>query len=497
MTIADQSWVLVAVFLPLIVGAGLVAAGRGRVAASPAALRIIAVLTALVTAAAATGAVITRGGVDVSWIPALGVRFDLGIDGLSAPLILLTAAAGLIAVALPFRAPAGDDLAGYYGDLLLIIGACLLVFTAGDAVLLFIAVELVLLPMWALIRGYGYTTVPGDRDRAATRFLLVTAVGSTLMLVGILALATRTGTTDLSVWASGVALPAGGQTAIAAVLLLGLAIKTPVWPLHPWLPVVHSTAPTAGSVLLAAVLLKIGVYGMVRLVVGPLPDGFAELAPVLAALAVVGILWAGLVCLVERDLTRLVAWSSIAHLGFVVLALASGTATGAQAAIYGLIGHGAVVTLLFVVVGELRRQWGGTDLATVRAALREAAPRLGFGYVVGVAAAMGVPGLALFWVEFGAVYAAWVPAADRTEGWFRLFAVLAAVGAVLTVAAGLRMLREVWSGDRVLPALEDLRRVRLGIVALLVIVVVALGVYPIPLLELTEPAIELLLGGRS
>src|SRR5690606_36386226 len=138
---------------------------------------------------------------------------------------------------------------------------------------------------------------------------------------GILAVANRTGTNDLTAWASsaGAALGTGGQTAVAVVLLVGLAVKVPVWPLHTWLPWVHATAPTAGSVLLAAVLLKLGVYGMVRLAVAPLPEGFAAASPVLAGFAVVGIVWAALACLVEPDLKRLIAWSSVAHLGFVVL----------------------------------------------------------------------------------------------------------------------------------------------------------------------------------
>jgi NADH-quinone oxidoreductase subunit M len=242
-------------------------------------------------------------------------------------------------------------------------------------------------------------------------------------------------------------------------------------------------------VLLAAVLLKLGVYGLIRLVIVPLPDAFATLAPVLAGFAVAGIVWSGLACLVERDLKRLIAWSSIGHLGFVVLALAAGSETGLQAALFGNVAHGLISALLFVVVGELKHQWGTADLATARAALREVAPKLGFALVVGMAASMGLPGLAGFWGEFGALYAAWAPGEGRTVGWFRAFAVVGAVGAVLAAAYAVRVLREVWAGDRVRPLIGDARRVNVLVISLLIAAVVGLGVYPGPLLELTEPAV--------
>src|SRR5690606_27913444 len=240
----------------------------------------------------------------------------------------------------------------------------------------------------------------------------------------------------------------------------------------------------------AAVLLKMGAYGMIRLVAAPLPDGLATVSPVLAGFAVTGILWAGLACLVERDLKRLIAWASIGHLGFVVLAIAAGSETGLQAAIYGNMAHGLISALLFVVVGSLKHQWGGADLATPRAALREITPRLGFALVLGMAAALGLPGLASFWGEWGALYAAWDPGAGRTVGWFRVFALAGALGAVLAAAYAVRVLRHVWAGDRRSPAIHDARGVELGILAVLGVGIVALGLYPVALLDLTAPVVE-------
>ncbi|MGB3829890.1 MAG: NADH-quinone oxidoreductase subunit M [Ornithinimicrobium sp.] len=473
-------------------------------------IRAAAVGAALVSLVGVGAVAYSRPEFDVSWIPSLGVRLDLAADGISTPLMLLSAVVGVVAVALrhePAVAPgsvqqtapltrrnADPGVATYYGCLLLVLCGALITFMARDAVVFFVGFETVLLPMWVLIARHGDASQAARRDGAALRFLLITATGSTLMVVGILVMATATGSTDLDVWAeqAGASMSGSQQLAVAVLLLLGLGLKVPIWPLHTWLPWVHATAPTAGSVLLAAVLLKMGTYGIVRLVIPGVPDGFSRVAPVLAGCAVVGIIWAGLAALVESDLKRLIAWASIAHLGFVVLALAAGTQTGMQAALFGNIAHGAISALLFVVVGALKYRWGSADLTTARAAVREVSPRLGFGLVVGMAASMGLPGLAGFWGEFGAIYAAWDPAEDRHAGWFSLFAVLAAVGAALAAAYSVRVLREVWAGDRTRPVIADATLLERSVIGVLVLAVVALGVYPLAVLDLTEPAVTAL-----
>jgi NADH-quinone oxidoreductase subunit M len=247
-------------------------------------------------------------------------------------------------------------------------------------------------------------------------------------------------------------------------------------------------------VLLAAVLLKMGTYGLVRLPLASVPEGFAKVAPVLAVLGAVGIIWGGLACLVERDLKRLVAYSSVAHMGFVVLGLASGTRTGLQAALFANVAHGVVSALLFVVVGGLKERWGSADLETARAALREVTPRLGFALVVGFAASLGLPGLAGFWGEFLSVYAAWSPAADRPQGLFRALAVVAAVGTALAAAYALRVLRTVWAGDRTEPRIADSRDSEWDVIAVLVLAVLVLGIAPGPLLALTDDTVTTILG---
>ncbi|MGL5865582.1 MAG: complex I subunit 4 family protein [Dermatophilaceae bacterium] len=472
----------------LVTGGRRMTVGRARwvTAASSGLTLALAVLTA-----------VARPEVDVAWLPELGVRATFGVDGMSVPLVLLTAVVGaLLAGHAWVDLPGGGPPAAFVGCVLLVQAGALATFTTRDAVLFFVAFEVVLVPMWVLITRFGARdaarTEAAARARidAGARFILYTAVGSTTMLVGILVLVTSAGTSDLRDLAAGAgaALSPGRQLLVALLLCVGLAVKVPVFPLHTWLPPAHTVAPTAGSVLLAAVLLKMGTYGLVRLPVATVPEGFARVAPALAVAGAAGVVWGGLICLVERDLKRLVAYSSVAHLGVVTLALASGTSTGLQAALFGNIAHGVISALLFLLVGGLKQRWGSVDLAVRRPALRETSPRLGVVLVLGLAAGLGLPGLAGFWGEWLALYAAWAPAADRPRGLFVACAVVAAVGVALAAAYSLRVARLVWVGDQpgpdVVPT-PDARGVEWVVLGTLAATVVGLGVLPMTLLSVT------------
>lgn len=441
--------------LPLLVGVVLLGGGTEMSARTAARTGVAASLVTLVLVAVAWG---TDAVVDVAWLPALDLRLHIGLDGISGPLALL---AGLVTAAacttLLAERPRGGSAATLVGCLLLTLAGAVGTFAAKDALLFVVAFELVLVPMWVLITRFGDDRDPRARREAGARFVIYTGTGSTLMLLGVLLLVARAGTADLAALgaARGDGLDTGTQLVIAVLLTLGLAVKIPVWPLHSWLPLAHTTAPTAGSMLLAAVLLKMGTYGLVRLPLATVPDGFARLAPVLAVCGVIGIVWGGLVCLVERELKRLIAWSSIAHMGFVALALATGTATGVTAALYGNLAHGLISALLFLVVGGLKHRWRGDDLSIPRPALRDHAPVTGLLLLTGLAAGLGLPGLAGFWGEFPAIIAALDPGEGRPSALFAVCAAVAAIGAVLAAAYALRVARLVWLGEGYLDAPTD------------------------------------------
>lgn len=493
------------VALPLAAAAGLLAAA-GRlsdrraadvgtaVAAATLALAAWAVWAAAPWRSAGPGLAL-----DVPWIPGLGVRLHLGLDGVSAPLVLLTALLGLLVCAYTRAVvPPPGRAASLLGCVLAVVGGALATFLALDLVLFFVAFEVVLVPMWFLVAVWGDDRDPATRRDAANRFVLYTALGSAVMLLGILLVALRAGTTDLVELAArgGAGLGAGTQLAAALLLLTGLAVKVPAWPLHTWLPPAHTIAPTVGSVLLAGVLLKMGSYGMVRLVLPVVPEGAARLAPGLAAVGVVGILWGGLACLVERDLKRLVAFSSVAHMGFVLVGIASGTPQGLQGALFANVAHGIVTSLLFLVVGALKDRHHGSDLAAIGPGLRDRAPRLGWLLALGCIAGFGLPGLAGFWGELLAIWGAWGGGAVLGATWGRWTAVLAALGAALAAAYLLRVLHAVWHGPREAGSpVPDATGVELAVTAPLVALTFALGLLPGLLLGMTAPAATGLLVG--
>lgn len=432
--------------------------------------------------------------VDRSWIPVIGARFHLGVDGASLPLVVLTALLFLLcALHLIRHLPEPGRPRALVALLLLLETGVLATFMALDLIVFFVAFEVVLLPMYFLIAVWGGE----QRQRAATKFILFTLLGSVVMLVGILIVRSQSGTFDLVLLAGlhGSGIPRGAQDAAAAAMLIGLAVKTPVWPLHTWLPDAHTEAPTVGSVLLAGVLLKMGTYGMIRLVVPVVPQGMHDLAPVLAGFGAVGIVWGSLACLAQRDIKRLIAYSSVGHMGFVVLGIASLTTIGLQAALIANIAHGLITGLLFFLVGGIKERHHSADLDTVGNGMLAMTPRLGTLFVFACVASLGLPGLAGFWGEAFALLGSWSPAGGLPRAWFHALVVLGCVGAVLTAAYFLQLLRRTTFGvpaaDAVVVA--EARSSELVAWVPLVVATLAVGLYPRLVLEVSEAAARTLL----
>jgi len=443
-------WLLVAVLVLPALGALVAAVLPARADRLG---RLVAVAAAGLTLIAAValyrhsgGPVVSTGRlspwheVNLPWAPGLDLRFHLGVDGISYPLVVLTALLTLLCcVYTLWTVPAGGR-GSHLAALLLVIEVGIAgVFLALDLVLFFVFFEVVLLPMYALIAIWGGPA----RRHAARKFVLYTLFGSVLLLVGVFLVVAQAGTGDLvtlSLHRSG--LSAGTQLAAFILLALAFAVKSPLWPLHTWLPDAHTEAPTVGSVILAGVLLKMGTYGLLRIAVGVLPDGARRVAPVLGVLAVAAILIGGLVCLAQTELKRLIAYSSVGHMGFVLLGIATLNATGIQAALIGNIAHGVITGLLFFLAGAIKDRAHTGDL-TVLGGLREKMPYLAglLGYAA--IASLGLPGLAGFWGEAFAV----VASLRHGGPLWTVLAVLAAVGGALAAAYFLRMLRQVSHGS--------------------------------------------------
>ncbi len=469
---------------------------------------VLAVLGGLVTLGWSVWAVVEASGsldsgVDHVWLAALDIRWHLGLDGISSPLVLMTTlVVACCLVSLVRQPPEGGGRAQLAALLLLIEAGVLGSFLALDMVLFFAFFEVSLIPMWFVIHHWGDHHDPVGRRRAATRFLVFTVLGSALMLVGFVLVRSEAGTFDIVRIAASYS-PSGTAAVAGAVLVaLGLAIKTPLWPLHIWLPDAHSKAPTVGSVVLAAVLLKLGTYGFIRFWMPVADPAWKTLVPFVAGLAVIGIVYAALACLAQTDLKRLIAYSSVGHMGFVVLALATFTVGGVQGAVYASVAHGLITGLLFFVAGAIKDRYGTGDLARL-GRLYGGVPRAGGVFAFAALASLGLPGLAGFWGEMLAVRSAVYPADALPRTTYVVLAVIAAFGVILTSAYFLALLRSMLQAEAVEPLaagpdsgpVRDVRATEWIAWSPLVALTLLLGVAPGLLLTPVADAARAFLGG--
>jgi NAD(P)H-quinone oxidoreductase subunit 4 len=372
---------------------------------SPARLRLIAiamlVLQLGVSLAVALAFDPAQAGMQLqvrhAWVPGIGLDYALGVDGLSLPLVLINAALTLVSAVITRDIDKRPRI--YFAMLLLISGAVNGAFLSENLLLFFLFYELELIPLWLLVSVWGGV----NRAYAATKFLIFTAVSGMLILGAFLGLALLTGTVDFSLTpVLSERLAMGGQLWLLGALLIGFGIKIPLVPLHNWLPDTHTQASTPVSVLLAGVLLKLGTYGMLRFGLQLFPEAWAKLAPVLAIWAAISVLYGSLAAIAQTDMKRMVAYSSVGHMGYVLLAAAADTPVSLLGAVFQMVSHGLISALLFLLVGIVYRKTGTRDLEVLRGLLNpeKGLPFTGSLMIVAVMASAGLPGMAGFISEF-------------------------------------------------------------------------------------------------
>ena len=422
----------------------------------------------------------------LTWMPAFGIAYSVGIDGISLFLVLLTTF--LMPLAILASWPVQEKIKEYLFFMLVLETGMLGAFVALDLFLFYVFWEVMLVPMYFLIGIWG----GARRIYAALKFVVYTMAGSLLMLVAIIYLATRYAhvnqvlTFDL-LQLYNLHLPLNEQTWLFLAFALSFAIKVPLFPFHTWLPDAHVEAPTAGSVILAGILLKMGTYGFLRFAIPLFPDAALAMAPVIIALAVIGILYGAAVAMMQADFKKLVAYSSVSHLGFVMLGLFALNIQGIQGGIYQMISHGLSTGALFFLVGMIydRRH---TRMIDDFGGLWQQMPVFSVFLLIVTFASIGLPGLNGFIGEFLILLGAF----SVTPGW----TAAAACGIILGAIYMLWMLRRLIFGPLTHPEnqkLVDLDGRELLILAPIVALILIMGVYPQPFLSRMQASVDLTL----
>ncbi len=502
----ENGWGLsLAVFLPLVGAAVVLAIPKANETAQKATALVVSVLSLAATIAIAAGfdygaASTFQFGTNLPWISAIGSNFHIGVDGISLPLLVLSAFMTVLCVIYSWaHLPEPINAKAFLALMLILATGMAGTFVALDLVLFFVFFEVVLLPMYFMIGIWGdrnEITIPvfnrtvQMRIYASIKFFLFTLFGSAFMLLGFLALYFRSGDATGVRTFDIVALSDMGQLGlfagtfgmwVFAAMFLGFAVKVPMFPLHTWLPDAHTAAPTVGSVLLAAVMLKLGTYAFVRISLPILPEAAERWAPAIGILAVIGIIYAALACLAQSDMKRLIAFSSVGHMGFVMLGIATLTDIGINAAIIGMVAHGVITGLLFFVAGSMSHRYHTRDMDRL-GGNQKLLPIMGAILGFTAMASLGLPGLAGFWGEFMALLASFNPLPGLDVVLFRTLMVIGAIGTVMAAGYLLWMLQKVnfgdpsdeWDADH----LHDVDRYEMAAWAPLVVVIIAIGVFP-------------------
>lgn len=416
-----------------------------------------------------------------AWIPRFGISYHLGMDGLSLLLVLLTGLLGMVAVASSWR-EITDRTGAFLFSLMALLAGILGVFLALDLFLFYFFWELMLIPMYFVIGLWGHE----DRVRAAIKFFLFTFIGGVLMLASIIVLYVIHGrATGVYTFDYQALLATAVSSRYGLWLMLGFftgfAVKLPAVPLHTWLPDAHTQAPTAGSVILAGLLLKTGAYGLIRFAIPLFPNASVAIAPIAMILGTVGIIYGAILTFAQSDLKRMVAYSSISHMGFVLLGIYAGNELALQGAIIEIISHALSTGALFLIAGMIQERTHTRDLQQL-GGLWATIPKMGGFTLLFALAALGLPGLGNFIGEFLVLI-----------GTFQVNPIItsvAALGFIFSVIYALQLVRRLMLGpnnnNRSLPDLSLREIAMLGVLAVLVLWI---GLYPQPILDRTKPSI--------
>jgi NADH-quinone oxidoreductase subunit M len=488
-------------FLPLVGAVAVAALPKGR----PQHAKWVAVAFAAVDlglpAWLVAGFDRARGGamqfaIDVPWVPQAAIRYHLGVDGISITMLALAALLGLLAIVGSWNVT--DRPKTYFVMLLLLQVGMNGVFLALDFVLFYVFWELVLVPMFFLIGMWG----GARREYASIKFFIYTLAGSVFMLVGILALylAPNSGTFDM------LALARLGQAGVFrdiegwvfALFFLGFAVKVPIWPLHTWLPDAHVEAPTAASVLLAGILLKMGAYGFIRISLPMLPHAMLAWSPWIALLAVISIIYGAAVAFAQTDLKKLVAYSSVSHMGFVMLGIAAMNPEGLDGAVAVMFSHGVVTGMLFFMVGMVYERTHTRQIADL-SGLSIETPVTGGMLAFASFASLGLPGLSGFVGEFLSLLGAWRASTGPVPLFWSGLVVIAAVGVLLAAAYMLWMVLRVVLGQpsEAVRSVTDASGREIGVLVPLIALTLIVGIWWGSLLGFVDPAVKALLAATG
>ena len=466
-----------AIWLPIAFGALLLAVGRDENAGAARAIALVgAVASFLVTIPVISGfngaTAAMQFAEKLDWVPRFNIHYALGVDGLSMWFVPLTAFITVIVVIAAWQV-IEQRVATYMGAFLILSGLMIGVFTAMDGLLFYVFFEATLIPMYIIIGVWGGP----KRVYAAFKFFLYTLLGSLLMLVALVYLYFKSGGSfDILAWHQ-LPLPLHTQTLLFFAFFAAFSVKVPMWPVHTWLPDAHVEAPTGGSVVLAAIMLKLGAYGFLRLSLPIAPDASREYAWVMIALSLIAVVYIGLVALVQQDMKKLVAYSSIAHMGFVTLGIFMFNTLGVEGAILQMISHGFVSGAMFLCIGVLYDRVHSRDIASY-GGVANTMPKFAAFAVLFAMANCGLPGTAGFVGEWMVILGA-----VKYNFWI---AFLASTTLVFGAAYTLWMVKRVYFGDvanQQVRELQDLNAREFAMLGLLAVAVLAMGLYPKPVTD--------------